>query len=66
MSKFKSRKYVFMGKKRVILHAIVQEIEFKHIHVVKSFRHIETFLSKKNPFSSLVSTFELVLGRARK
>ena len=46
-SKFKSRKYVFIGKKHVINHDIVQEIKFKH--TVKSFRIIETFLSRKKP-----------------
>ena len=60
MSKFKSGKYVFIGKKRVINHDIVQEIKFKH--TVKSFRHTETFLSRKKHFSSLVSTLEFVLG----
>ena len=42
VSKFKSWKYVLMGKKHVIYHDIVQEIKK---HTVKSFVHIETFLS---------------------
>ena len=61
MSKFESLKYVCIEKKRVIYHDIVQGIKIKHM--VKSFRHIETFLSLKKPFSSLVSTLEFVLGR---
>ena len=43
VSKFKLRKYVFTGKKRVIYHDLVEDIKFKH--AVKSFRHIQTFLS---------------------
>ena len=46
VSKFKSRKYVFTGKKHVIYHDIVQEIKFKRM--VKSYRHKETFLSRKS------------------
>ena len=61
MSTFKSRKYVLVGKKRVIYHAIVQEIKFKHM--VKRFRHIETYLSQNKPFSGLVSTLNFVLAR---
>ena len=49
VSKFKSWKYVFIGKKHVINHDIVQEIKFKQFITVKSFRHIETFLSHKKP-----------------
>ena len=38
MSKIKSRKYVFIGKKRVIYnYGIEQEIKFKH--TLKSFGH---------------------------
>ena len=59
MCKFESQKYVFIGQKRVIYHDIVQEIKFKH--AVKSFRHIETFLSQKKAFlvawSALSSLF---------
>ena len=42
VSKFKSRKCVFIGKKLVINHDIVQSIKFKH--TLKSFCHLETFL----------------------
>ena len=48
MSKFISRKYVFIGKKHVMYHGIEQGIKFKH--TVKSFRHMKTFLSRKKPF----------------
>ena len=43
VSKFKSWKYVLDGKKHVVYHVIVQEIKFQHM--MKSFRHLETFLS---------------------
>ena len=42
VSKFKSQKNVFIGKKHVIYHDIVQEIKFKN--TVKGFHQIETFL----------------------
>ena len=48
ISKFKSRKYVFIGKKHVIYHDYVQEIKFKH--KVKSFGHIEKFLLRYKHF----------------
>ena len=48
MGKFKSRKYVFIGNKRVNNHGIVQEIKF--MHTVKRFHHTETFLSRKKSF----------------
>ena len=48
VSKFKSRKYVYIGKKHVIYHDSEQEIRLKH--TVKSFRYIEKFLSQKKPF----------------
>ena len=37
VSKFKSRKYVFIGTNHVIYHDILQEIKCKH--TVKSFHH---------------------------
>ena len=62
MSTFKSWKYVFIGKKHVICHGIVQENKlFKDR--VKSFRHKKPFLSRMKPISSLVSTLEFVLDR---
>ena len=45
---FLTRKYVFIGKKHVIHHDIIQEITLNH--TVKSFRHIETFLLRKKAF----------------
>ena len=51
MSKFKSRKYVFKGNKRVNDHGIVQKIKFKHM--VKYVHHTETFQSRMKSLALL-------------